>query len=755
MSHNGAAGFEQYIDVLDQDQVKKFQRDVRLPSSLAARDSIIDRAAAQKDIEEHPCVQALCRAAAAGADSKDASRAAEALRRRAAEMALDMVTAPSPKWASMTSAVSRFMFKRLYSGIIFECGQLAALARLCTRAQEERRSIVFLPSHKSHIDYIVLQFALSNLGLGPATIAAGDNLNIPILGDLLRRNGAFFIRRSFDGPDSRLYTTVVAAYLEGLLRRGAILEFFLEGGRSRSGKLLQPKIGLLGMILQPILSGVVSDAYIVPVSIYYDRVMETRTYVKELLGDAKKKESLLGTLEQGKHLLAMQRSRYGHIYVCVAPGFSAKSYIEQHTTLQRSSAPARMRFDPGTSVSDRAVLLRAMAYHVLEEINRVSSVTPTALVGTVLLCSMGRGVGRTELIWKVEWLRREVGRSGGHVSCFFGFPGELAAEVVDSALEVMGSLVKTFSGLVEPVYAVAPGRSFELSYYRNMCVHVFIHQSIVAAALHRFVQEHPDTKQVKREDVMRKVSFLSKLLKREFVFSGAAVPGQTSTSTFSGAQLHVPMIPEAASSESWTEEVLTAALMLNFESALELMVAEGVVEVGESKGSDYLSLEQLRALKRRGGYELWNPHFTFLCSLVWPVIESYWLVLAALYYIFRHGIVMNTEAHVLSSLQSFAKTLVRLGHMHYDEAASEQPLRQALAIYGEMGIVRWTPAHHDGDSRPMTLELAAEYQVSSSNNRLSRLVDEVASYRRRWREQEGADDFPEYIARMAFNASKL
>ncbi|CAE7583924.1 plsB [Symbiodinium pilosum] len=570
----------------------------------------IDWAAAGKEVVNHPKVRELCELAAA----RGGPRAAAATQQKASVLASELAASVESRFAHFTSALARFGFQRLYSGLVFEREQLLALARLSVRAREEGRSIIYLPSHKSHIDYIVLQFSLFNLGMGAPAIAAGENLNLPVVGGLLRRNGAFYIRRSFSGPDSELYTAVVAAYIEGLLRRGANVKFFTEGGRSRSGKLLQPKIGLLGMVLDPILAGVVDDAYIVPVSIYYDGVMETESYVRELSGSQKRKESLIGVLGQGKHLLAMRRSRYGNIHVRFAPGFSARSYIDNHMAVQRQAAPNRANFNPVSTMADKQVLLKALAYHVLEEINRVSSVTPTALVGTVLLCTLGRGIGRKALINKVDWLRREVVRSGGHMSRFYDFPGELTMEVVDSALTVLGNLVQTFTGLVEPVYCVAPGMHFELSYYRNMCVHVFIHQAIVTAVLHRVVQtQRPDAERVERADVMSDVRFLSRLLKREFVFSGAATPGG--------------LPPKQASGEHWGQDI-PVALMRNFESALELLVAEGVVDVCDtaSKGGP-ISLEQYRRAQEMGGYENWNKHFTFLCSLVWPLIESYWLVL--------------------------------------------------------------------------------------------------------------------------------
>jgi len=735
-SSSDGSRHESYINVLSNAEVQDFSREHQIDGTDAK--FLIDWAAAVNDVTKHPRVVALVEAATKG---ENAVGAATAVKNKAAAIAREMGAMLSRRLVSATYVVTHTMMKRLYTGVICERGQLAAFAELCKRAHVQGRSVIFLPSHKSHIDYIVACFVVNSFGLGSPAIAAGDNLNIFLLGKFLRRNGAFFIRRSFTGPDSELYTAVVAAYVEGLMRRGANLKFFLEGGRSRTGKLLEPKIGMLGMLLEPILAGTVDDAYIVPISIYYDKVMEARTYVTELLGSKKRKENLFDVVGQAQHLLAMRRSRYGNIHIRIAPGFSAKEYAETQVALQRHIG-IRPSFDPRISTGDREVLLKALAYHVLYEINRVSSVTPTALVGTALLCTLGRGIGRFDLIRKVDWLQKVVVRSGGHLSALHGFSSDLAADVVDSAISVLGSLVQIVTGLLEPVYVIAPDKHFELSYYRNMCVHVFVHQAIIAAVLHRFIRRQPYAEHVPREEVMHDVRFLSKLLKYEFVFSGSAAQPR---SPYKNAQSPPPT--------DFGAELQNTALMVNFESALELMASEGVVEVDENKV--VIVSEQMHPALRNRCYEPSNTHFHFLGSFVWPVIESYWLVLAGLRFMFHNGFTTIGEVDTLRRLLGFARTLVHLGRVHYYEGASDEALRKALQTYLEMGVVRRVVATDDEGVRKATLRLGAEYTGHDGMSRLSQLANEVASYRRGWREQEGIEEYPDYIARLAFGAAKL
>src|SRR5258708_38704363 len=147
---------------------------------------------------------------------------------------------------------------------------------------------ILLPSHKSHIDYLVLSYVFNDENIQLPLIAAGDNLSFFPLGPIFRRAGAFFIRRSFGGD--RLYGSVVDAYIRRVIREGYSIEFFLEGGRSRTGKLLPPKLGLLNMVVEAALAVPNKEVFFVPVSIGYERLGEGRAYVRELTGGEKTKE---------------------------------------------------------------------------------------------------------------------------------------------------------------------------------------------------------------------------------------------------------------------------------------------------------------------------------------------------------------------------------------------------------------------------------------------------------------------------------
>lgn len=168
---------------------------------------------------------------------------------------------------------TQLLTRAYHQGIHVSSEEVLRLRSVAEEAAKKKQSIVFLPCHKSHVDYVSLQLICYRLGIGLPVVVAGDNLNIPLLGAFLQHAGAMWIRRSF-GNDP-LYHTVVQAYIDTILQEGFNFECFIEGGRSRTGKLLGPKFGILSFIVDSVLSGRVEDTIICPVSTQYDKVIET------------------------------------------------------------------------------------------------------------------------------------------------------------------------------------------------------------------------------------------------------------------------------------------------------------------------------------------------------------------------------------------------------------------------------------------------------------------------------------------------
>src|ERR1700738_1216137 len=189
-------------------------------------------------------------------------------------------------------------------GIHVDRAEVERLKEIARKADRAGQSMILLPPHRSHIDYLTLQWIFFRLGLSLPLVVAGDNLRIPVLGEFLQNAGAFYIRRAWG--DDALYATVVQAYIDILLSKGYNFECFIEGTRSRTGKLLVPKVGMLRLLCNTILREKATDCWIVPVSVQYDRVIETETYVDELLGKPKEKESLLGVITGGGEKLQLK-----------------------------------------------------------------------------------------------------------------------------------------------------------------------------------------------------------------------------------------------------------------------------------------------------------------------------------------------------------------------------------------------------------------------------------------------------------------
>lgn len=176
----------------------------------------------------------------------------------------------------------RWLWNKLYQGI--DVQNADRVRKLALDGHE----IVYVPCHRSHIDYLLLSYVLYHQGLVPPHIAAGINLNFWPVGGMFRRGGAFFIRRTFKG--NRLYSTIFREYLAELFHRGYSVEYFIEGGRSRTGRLLAPKTGMMSMTLQALLQGQTRPISVVPVYVGYEHVLEVDTYAKELRGARKKKK---------------------------------------------------------------------------------------------------------------------------------------------------------------------------------------------------------------------------------------------------------------------------------------------------------------------------------------------------------------------------------------------------------------------------------------------------------------------------------
>ncbi|HET6983141.1 MAG TPA: 1-acyl-sn-glycerol-3-phosphate acyltransferase, partial [Myxococcaceae bacterium] len=361
-----------------------------------------------------------------------------------------------PTVIALLAPIMGWMFDRIYDGIeVDEAGLERAL-----QAARNGASIVLCPSHKSHIDYLVMSWVLWKRGYQMPLVAAGANLSFFPLGPLLRRAGAFFLRRSF-GAD-RLYSATFKAYVKKLVRDGVHQEFFPEGGRSRTGKLLPAKLGLLGWEVEAVLDGARNDLAFIPVAIDYEKIVEGSSYSKELLGGEKKPEDV-GALIRAPTVLLR---RYGKIHLRF-----------DEPVLLREFMRSRGLEDPETvTEEDKRSLVRALGHRIMWGIARVSTVTPHALVSTSLLSHPGRGLPASLLGARVAGLRRMLLEDGSALSTGLAdaptdptVPGPVREAVLGF---VEDKLVRTDQAKGETVYLPVDERRVQLAYYKNTIINL-------------------------------------------------------------------------------------------------------------------------------------------------------------------------------------------------------------------------------------------------------------------------------------------
>jgi glycerol-3-phosphate O-acyltransferase len=389
------------------------------------------------------------------------------------------------------------------------------------RRHSKEGTLIILPSHKSHMDYLALAWVLYRHKLQLPLIAAGDNLNFFPMGPIFRRAGAFFIRRTFAGD--RLYAAVVDAYVRRLIRDGVPLEFFLEGGRSRTGKLLPPKLGLLSIVVDAALGVPSRTTYFCPVSIGYERFVEEKAFVHELTGGEKPKENVRGLVRS----IDVMVGRYGRLSVQFGKPLTLADVLREIDPGAKAEDVATM-----TPARRRAVITR-LAYRVMNEINAVTAVTPGSLVATALLAHDRRGLPHADLVARCERLARTLRRAGARFSPSLAEAGRIRHEALREALDlfvraghVEAHRVADGASPAQPdrgqnlddvIYVVPSQARMSLDLAKNVIIHFFAARALVATAL--LASPGPP---LGRDTLRERVSALSRLFKFEFTFRSDA-----------------------------------------------------------------------------------------------------------------------------------------------------------------------------------------------------------------------------------------
>ncbi len=352
------------------------------------------------------------------------------------------------------------VWNRVYDGVKFN--HAATL-----KAVSEGNEVVYVPCHRSHMDYLLLSYVIYHQGYAIPHIAAGINLNIPVVGRFLRKGGAFFIRRTFAG--NALYTVVFMKYLAAIMARGHSIEYFIEGGRSRTGRLLQPKTGMLSMTVRSFLRDPVRPVVFVPVYFGYERIVEANTYISELSGAPKKKESWLDLLLS----LRVLRERFGTVHVNVGEPIRLNDLLESHLPHWREQ-----RFDDDTRSPAVNALVNDLALGIMRGINAAAAVTPINLLATVLLATPRGALPESALLRQIELYLKLLRASpySPRVTLTDASPAEIV--VYGESLKIISRVPHKLGDVVR----MSDESAQLIAYYRNNVLHLFALPSLVACA---------------------------------------------------------------------------------------------------------------------------------------------------------------------------------------------------------------------------------------------------------------------------------
>nr|XP_033792245.1 dihydroxyacetone phosphate acyltransferase isoform X2 [Geotrypetes seraphini] len=516
------------------------------------------------------------------------------------------------------------VFKKLFQRV---CVNEEGIQRLTQVIQEH--PVVFLPSHRSYTDFLLLSYIMFTYDLPVPVIASGtDFLGMKMVNGLLRMSGAFFMRRTFHG--NKLYWAVFAEYVKTILRKGyAPVEFFVEGTRSRTSKTLTPKFGLLSIVMDPFFKREVFDTYLVPISISYDRILEESLYAYELLGVPKPKESTSGLLKARRVL----SENFGSIHVYFGQPVSVRTLASGR--INRSQYNLMPRHISQRPSKDLQEFVKDIAYRM--ELIQIENMVlnPGALVAAILLQNLP-GMDYDVLVEKTLWLRGLTLSFGG----FLDWPGNLSAsKVVRSTLTLHSNLMNLVDGHVvllggwkeesrlteELVFQWAVSVLMCAS-YRNQVVNVFVRPALVAISSEM-------AQSSKKEDIYRVFIFLREIFSNEFIF----LPGSA---------------------------------LKDFEEGCFLLTKCEAVQI---------TAHEIIVTERE------NSMVSFLSTMFKPFTEGYQIICR---YLSNDMTQAFTEKQFSSGVQNFVSQLLVTGATQCYEALSRDMQNNALSTFVRLGVVK-------------------------------------------------------------------
>ncbi|KAM3835310.1 glycerol-3-phosphate acyltransferase 1, mitochondrial isoform 2-T3 [Vipera latastei] len=663
------------------------------------------------------------------------SRNINRTKKKARRILQEMVANVSPSLIRLTGWVLLKLFNSFFWNIQIHKGQL----EMVKAATELNLPLVFLPVHKSHIDYLLLTFILFCHNIKAPYIAAGNNLNIPIFSTLIHKLGGFFIRRKLDeradGQKDILYRTLLHVHVEELLRQQQFLEIFLEGTRSRSGKVACARAGLLSVVVDALYSNAAPDVLIIPVGISYDRIIEGH-YTSEQLGKPKKNESLWSV---ARGVFRMLRKNYGCVRVDFAQPFSLKEYLDcqnqkplpvplslEHTLLP-AVLPSRPNYIVGESTEValpdsrdlsceplRRQLIANLAEHIMFTANKSCAVMSTHIVACLLLYRHRLGIDLSKLVEDFFSMKEEVLARDYDL----GFSGN-SEDVVMHAIHLLGNCITITNTSRNNEFFITPNTSvpavFELSFYSNGILHVFFKEAVIACSLHALLNKRHKNgisgilpSVVSQEQLVRKAASLCYLLCYEGTVS---LPCQLLCQVCHEAieqfiQYGLLLVAEQEEQEDISSSLTEQNWEKNIPEPLSWRSDEEDEDsdFGEEQRDCYLKVSQ--SLEHQ-------QYISFLQKLLGPLLEAY--SSAAIFIHNFSGPVRETEC--LQKLHKYLISRTEKNVAVYAESATYCLAKNAIKVFKDMGVFKETK-----QKRESILELSSTFLPHCNRQKLLEFI---------------------------------
>ncbi len=399
------------------------------------------------------------------------------------------------------SVLVGWLIKTMFDGLIVNYDVISKIKEV-----SKKGPLVFVPCHKSHIDYLILSYLLYKNNMPCPHVAAGKNLSFWPLGPIFRSTGAFFVRRSFKG--AVLYSRMFTEYIYKLLKEGFNIELFIEGGRSRTGKLLRPQLGLLSIIINAYKNGACDDLNLVPIFIGYDRVLEESSYVHEVEGGQKEPESIKQVIKAGKFL----KKKYGKIYIQFDDPISIHDVLKQKEIQLEDMTPKELNS-----------LCRTLGSQVLNSIDKMTVVTPHAIVASAILNWPKNIFSYKHILSVIDTYMNFLNAQGVMLADTVIIDYIHAVDIVlDSYVQrkILECIPKNKTiHAVDAQIKINDNKRQVLEYYKNNCISFFVPAAFTALGI-----LEKDSFQFSASDLHAKYRFCQELFQNEFTYDAGKTP---------------------------------------------------------------------------------------------------------------------------------------------------------------------------------------------------------------------------------------